>query len=403
MGILSLIFFMIWPFGALLFSFKNYSTKWTKNIIWLFVIFYGYTFVLFNDTMDANRLQLKFDFFQYTNFDLARVIEYFFLHNEEGVDIIQPVILYLTSIFSHDFQVLMAVLAFIFGFFYSRNICYLLDRSEGKISIYNYWILWSFIFVIGFWNINGFRFWTAAHIFFYAIMPFIYERNKKRLWLLPFVALLHFSYLFPILAFIVFLFVKQNIKIIFYIFIFSFFVGTINTEAIGDILLNVLPGNFERKVIGYTSAEYANEVLSEEASMSAILRKVMFAVINIYFIVFYYYNLNKIKMDPMLYRLFVFCILIMTFGNFASLIPSGQRFLVLSALFSLSFIYFYIQKVAIGLKFKILLQVGIPFLFLASIGYIRIGLNTINELVLIGNPITMFFIDSGKALIEWFL
>src|SRR5690606_36676022 len=287
MGILSLIFFMIWPFGALLFSFKNYSTKWTKNIIWLFVIFYGYTFVLFNDTMDANRLQLKFDFFQYTNFDLARVIEYFFLHNEEGVDIIQPVILYLTSIFSHDFQVLMAVLAFIFGFFYSRNICYLLDRSEGKISIYNYWILWSFIFVIGFWNINGFRFWTAAHIFFYAIMPFIYERNKKRLWLLPFVALLHFSYLFPILAFIVFLFVKQNIKIIFYIFIFSFFVGTINTEAIGAILLNVLPGNFERKVIGYTSVEYAAEVLSEEASMSAILRKVMFAVINIYFIVFY--------------------------------------------------------------------------------------------------------------------
>lgn len=402
MGAISLIVFLVWPFGALLFSLKNYSKNWTKNIIWAFVVFYGFTFVLSNDTMDANRLKEKFEFFKYADFNLVEVVKYFFINNEEGVDVIQPIILYVTSLFTQDFQVLMATLAFILGFFYSRNICYLLDRRTEKINLYSFLIVWLFIFVIGFWQINGFRFWTASHIFFYALIPYFYEGRKNRLWLLPVVSLLHFSYLLPIVVFLIYFFVKERVKFIFYIFLLSFFVGVLSPEAIGEMLIKFLPKSFENKVSVYTSSSYVEEVASEESSMSAILRTLMFHIINVYFIVLYYYYRHTIKRDPYLFNLFVFSILIMTTGNFASVIPSGQRFLIVSSLFFLSFLFFYIQTIGLDKRLRLLFQLGAPFLFLASLGYIRIGFNTINELAIIGNPLVLFLVDSSKALIQLF-
>ena len=402
MVFLALVLFLLWPFGALIFSFKNYSSAWTKNIIWAFVIFYGYNFVLFNETMDANRLKEKFEFFHYADLNFSGVINYFFLDNKQGVDIIQPIILYLTSLFTTDFQVLMAVLAGIMGYFYSRNICYLLDRTEGKVKSYNYMIVWVFLFVVAFWQINGFRFWASAHILFYALIPFLYEGSKRRFWLLPFIPLLHFAYLFPLVVFVGFLLVRNKPKLAYYAFIVTFFLGTISTEAIGNVLLQILPSNFEHKIAAYTSADYAEEVNAAQESMSALLRRLMFFFVNVYFLVLYTKYRAKINLDINLKQFFTFCLCIMAAGNFASIIPSGNRFLFVSALFSLSFLFFYIQRYPVEGRLKLVLQLGLPFLLLASLGYIRIGLNTINELVVIGNPIALFFVDSGKALIEWF-
>src|SRR5690606_6928389 len=107
-------------------------------------------------------------------------------------------------------------------------------------------------------------------------------------------------------------------------------------ETVGQTLINILPSNFESKINSYTSAEYAEEVFEADESTSAIMRKLMFVIINLFFVVFYFYYQKLIKDRIGLYRLFTFSILIMTVGNFTSLIPSGVRFLITSSLFSLS-------------------------------------------------------------------
>ena len=59
----SVILFLIWPFLALIYAAKNYKASWSKNIIWFFVIFYGFTLTIHNvgeEISDANRYRDKF-------------------------------------------------------------------------------------------------------------------------------------------------------------------------------------------------------------------------------------------------------------------------------------------------------------------------------------------------------
>src|SRR5690606_23903119 len=117
MGLIYLIIFSIWPLGGIFFSLKNYSKKWTKNIIWLFVIFYGYTFIIGNETMDANRIKQKFEVFTNLNLNFNEFLSYYIIENANTVDLLQPFVFYLTSKFTDRFDILMAILALIFGFF----------------------------------------------------------------------------------------------------------------------------------------------------------------------------------------------------------------------------------------------------------------------------------------------
>ena len=47
------IYFLLWPAGMFFTSIKNYRADWAKNGIWLFIIFFGFTFIPLegNDSM----------------------------------------------------------------------------------------------------------------------------------------------------------------------------------------------------------------------------------------------------------------------------------------------------------------------------------------------------------------
>jgi len=382
---------MLWPFGAVLASLRFYNAQITKNIIWLFVIFYGYTFVLSNDTMDANRIKEKFEYIYFNNFSFSGLLQYFLLDNEDSTDIVQPIIFYFVSKFTTNFYILMAVLGAIFGYFYSRNFCYILDRSGGKVSSYNYILLFLFIVVIGFWDINRFRFATATMIFLYATLPYLYEGNKKRLWLIFLSFLVHFSYLFPATIFVIYLILKNRSSLYFWTFIVSFFLVSVDASAVGEILVRLLPSNLHYKVMAYTNEEYVLEQAENIKSISYIMRYLMFFIINTLFAIFYLKFRNQIKSDVYFNNLFCFTLLIMAATNFISIVPSGIRFLSLSALFSLTFMFFYFQRYGIPKKYKLLLDISVPVFIISSLGYLRLGLNTIDIIMVIGNPIIALY------------
>lgn len=396
------ILFLIWPFGGTIASLGAYNTKWTKNILWLFVIFYGYTFVLSNDTMDANRIKEKFEIIVNGNFTFGGLLRYYFLDNADGVDIIQPIIFYFVSKLTSNFYALMAVLGAIFGYFYSRNISYLLDRRECKLNWYNVLLLYLFAIIISFWDINRFRFATATMVFFYATIPYLYENRRRSLWFVPLSFLIHFSYLFPTIVLLIYMMFKNKAKWYFVFFIVSFFIASIDATMVGEFLLSLLPSNFHYKVMAYTNESYVQEQAENAKSFSYLLRYTMFFIINSLFVIFYLRYKDVIKSSFEMDRLFCFSLLIMAAANFISIIPSGMRFMSLSALYSITFLFFYFQRYGLLKREKLFLHISVPVFILSSFGYIRLGLNTIDIVAIVGNPVVAFFNDSRVALIELF-
>lgn len=401
MGVLYLMFFIIWPFGSVVTSFLKYSEKWTKNVIWAFVTFYGYTFVLSNETMDANRIKSRFENIRRYNSSLHEVIQNNLIESNQ-VDIIQSIVFYLTSFITSDFQVLMGVLAFIFGYFYSRNICYVLELNKDEIKPFNYLVLIGLIVTVGFWNINMFRFYGAAHIFFYAVIPFIFEGKKSRLWLLMVAVLLHFSFLFPIVVFLLYIFLRNKPQLYFVLFLFSFGFSLLSAGAIGNILLKILPSAYEYKISGYTSDSRVQIAESSYRDISSFLLRKIFIAANLFIVVIYIYYRKYIKTNSKLYSFFSFTILFMAAANMISAIPDGNRFLRLAVMFVLALVFlvvqYYWRKEEKG---KFFLKLTLPFVFLGIVGLIRESFNTINVIALLGNPIIQLFVNSEKALIHY--
>jgi hypothetical protein len=128
--------FILWPFLSVIYAIVNYRSKWAKNIIWFFCCFFGYTFVISNEGMDANRYR---DFLVELHTSEISFGDYF--HGVYNGDIgrgdyLEPTIRYIVSRFSDDYRILYAIFGFIMGYFYSRNIWFLLDEVSDRIKPY---------------------------------------------------------------------------------------------------------------------------------------------------------------------------------------------------------------------------------------------------------------------------
>ncbi len=119
--------FLIWPFLALIESIKNYRESWAKNGIWLFVIFFGFTFVprIGNDSMGYIR---QFHELHNANVSLYQILGRLYTEGSRSLDIIQILISFLVSRFTDDYRILFAIFGAIFGYFYSRNIFPLINN-----------------------------------------------------------------------------------------------------------------------------------------------------------------------------------------------------------------------------------------------------------------------------------
>ena len=112
--------FLLMPFFAAITAVRNYKSPWAKNIVWAFVIFYGYTFAISkeNDDTDIIRYVDELKELYGKSLSFGDILDLF---RESGdADVVRTIIAIVVSRFSNNAQVLTAVYGFIFGFFYSR-------------------------------------------------------------------------------------------------------------------------------------------------------------------------------------------------------------------------------------------------------------------------------------------
>ncbi|MFN3952776.1 MAG: EpsG family protein [Thermaurantimonas sp.] len=403
----SILLFLVWPLGVLIQAIKNFRQPWAKNLFWLFCIYFGLSFVVGDQTSrsnDAQRYTEQLQYFHSGSIDINKLFNQ--IYSEGGyVDIYQPLVTWLLGIFTDKPQWLFALFALVFGYFYSRNIWILLDFYKiNRWSLIASGMLLAFALSNPIWNINGVRMWTAAQIFIYGLFLYFLKNQKRKgiLWIAC-TPLFHFSFLFPLGLFFIYLILPKSIIVFFIVFLLTSFIKELNLEFVQD-RLSILPEVFQPRVRGYTNLEYA-ESIKENIEMlhwHVKLAQYSLSIVVYSFVFILFISLNKNNNShSILRRLFLFGLFMGSWANISAHIPSGGRFLVLSnsILFACFFLFMASQyRKNAFVHLKNFISIPLAFWIIFSI---RIGLDYSGILTLFGNPIITSLVSESTPIIDY--
>lgn len=347
---------LFWPFVALCVALKNRRQPWAMNVFWVVCIYLGVIQIycpagtILGEGADGGRYAMQLIEMHKGNLSLLEEIARNFVYSN-SMDYYQLILTWLVSRFTDNAHVLFMCFATVFGFFYSRNMWYVLNRTSGSLNKTAIIFVAILFLVCPIWNINGVRMWTAAHVFMYALLPYICEGNRKQLYWLIALPFIHFSFLyFVVLSAIVVLlpdrltsnsnFVRWGLIAI---FIGSIVLSTINVPAITNTLEQFSPESYQDRIELYTrDSAFENQELGKMAVnwYVAAASDIRFWVSNILLLVMAFIGLNEVQ-DR---KLLNYTLLISAIANIASQIPSGERFLTIAHLFSYSLILWQIAK-----------------------------------------------------------
>ncbi len=395
--------FLIWPFGTTLAAFKNYDKSFSKNIFWLFCVFFGLTFVVAGEGgADSARYAAWLAEYAHSEMNLRELWQSFYSDSSGYVDILQPMVTYLVSRFTDNPAILFSIFGLIFGYFYSRNIWYILDRIQGDITLVLVVLILTFALINPIWNINGFRMWTAAQIFLYGTLPYLLEGKRKGLIWAVVSVFVHFSFIFPVTILGLFFIGKNKVHFYMGFFIISSFVKELDLEFVKESL-SFLPGFLQPRVSGYTNLEYA-EFRSDRLLLGNWYLK--YSALGIKWTVYafclaiYFFYIKLVKQKQELLALFCFSLLIYSIANIFSLVPSGGRMIVVANTFMCSFFVIFFSQYQENRNISILKTLAIPFLLLFCVVNLRIGMDYYGLMTIIGNPILAVIYTEGVPLIE---
>lgn len=313
-------------------------------------------------------------------------------YEESGeIDILRILLAIIISRFTDSQVVLTAVYAIIFGFFYSRNLCFVIDGLDNKVNLAIKILLICFAFVIPFWFINGFRMWTAAQIFIYGIFRYKLEKKLQTILVCSISIFVHFSFLFPCLLLIPYMVIGNRSDIYFGIFIISIFVSAINIELFNKYFETYMPVDFIEKTRGYRIEDQVLDYRQNDSDVvwyADFYDKLLSIYIEIMIILAYIKFRKGVKTDFLL-RLISFTLLFYAFSNLSKSVPSGGRFLIISHIFSLTFLILFFNNYKINKSIKRLIFLSLPILILFIIVSLRVGLYSISLTTIFGNPLIM--------------
>ena len=402
-GFYAALIFFVWPLLALITAFRNYDSSWGKNILWAFVAFYGMSFAIGAESQNSDivRYVAEVDYLHGIQMSIGDAVDYYLQSGE--IDVLRTFIAIVVSRFTENQAVLTFIYGTIFGFFFSRNIWYLLERLKGKIRPVTILLIICFFLVIPFWNITTFRMWTAAHIFIYGLLPFLFERKWSGAFIASLSILVHFAFLIPVGILFAYIIFGNRLMIYFGLFIATFFVTEIDLEVFNTFIESYAPEIVQERTSGYRSEDYV-ESFREGTGPTRVWyavwygRALKWAVLAFLVILFVkgrkFFAENKNWL-----RLFSFTLLFYSVANIFSTLPSGGRYIAVANLIALALITLYIQNREEETGMRQLIIAATPALLLFVIVSVRLGLYSISATSILGNPIiSLFFSDEHISM-----
>ncbi|MFH5833521.1 EpsG family protein [Halalkalibaculum sp. DA3122] len=393
-GFYSAILFLVWPLLALVSAFRNYRSSWGKNILWAFVAFYGLCFAIGTESQgsDIVRYVEEVQILHERSLSLSGALDYYLESGE--LDIFRTLIALVVSRVSGSQVVLTLVFGTIFGFFYSRNIWYVLEQLQGKIRMITYLLLICFALIVPVWYMNGFRMWTATHIFLYGLLPYLFEEKRSGLAVASLSILMHFSFIVPVGLLYGYIFLGNRVTLYFLFFISTFFISEINLTVINNFMQTYAPEILYERTDSYL---VESEGQGGEGGGGPVWYARFYTValkwsVMGFLVVLYLKGKNFFLKNRRWMNMFSFILLFYGTANILSLIPSGSRYVTIANLCAMALITLYVQNRKDEVVMKRFIALATPALLLFVVVAFRIGLYSMSATAILGNPVIALFL-----------
>lgn len=395
---------LVWPFLTLIFFIKDYRKKYAKNLLWLFCIFYGMIHIVYNVQgfyVDGISYAIALEE-KSTDYDVEDLLKSLYSKDTTTPDLFIPIVTFLISRFTTNYRVLFVLLAFIYGYFYSRNVSLVANLYNGKKRTFFALLTVAFAMILPIYQING-RFWLGAQIFFYGIANYFVSGNSKNLWWCLFAPLIHFAHIASLIALLVYYLLPKKSPVYFWLLVGTLFISSINIQSINNLLNSIIPSAFERKIDVYANSDYLQHRLETDSKSFHVLfvngiREWLFRIM----LVMFYIKYKCVIVKNNIYnKLFCFVALFSIVAFIFAFVPSASRYLNLSAMMTIFFIAFVAQgglvanKVFENIYIRFLVSFCLVFFILFQI---RSLFEFVGISFFISNPIMALFFEDNFPL-----
>lgn len=392
-----MVIFAVWPFLGFLFACKNFHQLFSRKIILAFFMLYGLTLFL-NPAMDGQRRadQLK----EVYNEPFANVFLSLEKLYEETLDFVEPILMYSVSRISDFHGVLFALYALIFG----ALMLYYLKIMYGHLIINkNLNALLFFVLLIAvnpINEINGFRMWTAVWVYAVGVLMYMDEKKYKALLFAACAIFIHFS-LMPMVALLL-MYVYLGNRAVLYgvIAIATFFVSELDIEQVRSFA-TLLGTASENKITAYTNEEYVNEIsgLQGQSAWFVSLRSNGIKYFTLASLILIFLKIKGNFKNRLTESFYSFSLLLLSFANLSSLLPSGGRFMTVFYIFGFSAVMLYYVYEHSNTKLNNLNWLGLPVVLFFVVFAFRLFSDSAS-LYLFGTSFSIFLALTDNISLE---
>lgn len=397
-----LILFLLWPFLSFLRAIRYYWKPWAKNAVWLFTVFFGYNIIIHGSYTDIQGYVAQFKEFTRLDMPIASFLNSLYSRESGYTDIVQQIISYIVSKVTSDSRILTAIFGLIFGFFYSRNVWYLIGLSRKPLDNISGSVIIVFALIMGMWEMNVYRFSTASHVFLFGVIPFLFERKTKYLFISPLSILFHFSFILPVTLLFIYIFLGNRIVLYYILYILSFLISAIDLETLRQYL-SFLPEIFQGKVLIYTNEDFASSRTEGFINSSWHVRFAAFSIKYSVLLIssWVFFNFRKLRnVCGYLLSTYSLSLLFLAVFNVLGVIPGIDRFPRLCYLLFFAFLFGFIQSTTIVKSLKYVLILVSPFLIFYCLYNIRLWLGFVSFSTIISNPFFAWVFENKTSIIE---
>ena len=399
-----LILLITSPLISVFIAIKEYKSKWAENLLWLFIIFFTSSLAKIEESWDIHRYIEDYLFYSQMNVSLSEFWENI---TTNSTDFLQPTINYILSKFSNNAQFLLAVYGLIYGYFYSRNLFFIIRSLNGFINRSTILLVFSIAFIISILDFNGFRYWTSAQIFIYGLIHYylLEKKTKGFLWVLM-TPTLHFSFSLNVILFILHeIFLKKRLLLCLFFYAVSISMGSIGIN--GLIPAQLMPQTYQTKANAYTSKDNIEAVKQTEKSYNVnryvswpkdFLQYFTWATLLILLFELLRNGNNYPRSELLSMALF--------YGSIANLAASnsisGARLLMIFDLMFYVYVIFAIQEFLKNYYFKLLFDYYTWIFVVSAVINIRRIFDYLGFSAIMGGPIIRLFMPEDIPIIEGF-
>jgi hypothetical protein len=412
------ILFLIWPFGSFLLALGRNALFNYRSIILLFSFIFGYTVYLYSgDILEyekSYREILKYSWGDYW-FLITHVLSIDKLNDyvpnvvNTQPDIYALSMQFVTSRLTENPRWFWAFVSLFYTFIFLRFIKDVYAEIDWKEKAFPQKVFFAFlILMVPFYvGVTGVRFWTALFVFMTFSLKYVKSHRSKYIFLASTSILIHFSFLVPFITLLLYRYLKMSRWMVTALILISagFFAVSSNNEILEIIQSNT--GFFEETSVEDRVEGYSNsELLMQKKAIAAgrnwyinlhqnSLLYVLIFTFLLEFAGFFKWNSNAFLKN--LYPLIVifFCLTLLTF-NLGSLGRFRYVFYLLSLVY-----YAVLYGINPGNRaLRILSYILIPLLVLHIAVSARAGFYYVDPLLLVSNPILLFFVQSDVSLSE---